>query len=375
MKNILFIFFISISISAFGQQVNWADEVLEFSSEFGKRQYSVNQILGKPNVLPNLGASPNAWAPRKKGKLEFVKVGFKNPIRLQQIAIAETHNPGAIQEIFAYDIEGNEYLLNTFNAHYIPIQGRLFRFFFDKTPYEVAALKIVINGNLLTAHFGIDAIGVSDSNKPIAVEINVTDDVNNDYIPIVLGSNVNSEYNELRPLITPEANTLFFSRQNHPENTGGAKDDEDIWVSKRDSITGEWMKAKNVGRPLNNNGPNFISSISADGQSMLLLLGNAYYSKNKMTQGISMSTKKEDDTWSKPKNLDILNDYNLSDKANYFLTNDMKTIVMSVERKDSQGDRDLYVIFFGGRWLLVPTKKSRVPIELCCGRKLSIFSC
>lgn len=352
MKNILFILFISISISAFGQQVNWADEVLEFSSEFGKRQYSVDQILGKPNVLPNLGASPNAWAPRKKGKLEFVKVGFKNPIRLQQIAIAETHNPGAIQEIFAYDIEGNEYLLNTFNAHYIPIEGRLFRFFFDKTPYEVAALKIVINGNLLTAHFGIDAIGVSDSNKPIAVEINVTDDVNNDYIPIVLGSNVNSEYNELRPLITPEANTLFFSRQNHPENTGGVKDDEDIWVSERDSITGEWMKAKNVGRPLNNNGPNFISSISADGQSMLLLLGNAYYSKNKMTQGVSMSTKKEDDTWSKPKNLDILNDYNLSDKANYFLTNDMKTIVMSVERKDSQGDRDLYVIFLeeDGSW-------------------------
>ncbi len=345
MKNTFLFISLFISISALGQKVNWADEVLEFSSEFGKRQYSVNQVLGKPNVLPNLGASPNAWSPRKKGKMEFVKVGFKSPMQLQQIAIAETHNPGGIQEIFTYDIDGNEYLLNRFDARFIPIEGRLFRFFFDETPYKVAAIKITINGDLLTGHFGIDAIGVSDSKKPITVDINITDEVNNDYIPIALGTNINSEYNELRPLITPEANTLFFSRQNHPENIGGVKDDEDIWFSERDSVTGEWMKAKNVGRPLNNNGPNFVSSISADGKNMLLLLGNAYYSRNRMTQGVSMSSKNKDGTWSKPKNLKILNDYNLSDKANYFLTNDMKTIVMSVERKDSYGDRDLYVIF------------------------------
>ncbi|NJN29006.1 MAG: OmpA family protein, partial [Cyclobacteriaceae bacterium] len=211
---------------------------------------------------------------------------------------------------------------------------------------------ITINGQLLTGHFGIDAIGISDSNEPIAVEINITDEINNDYVPIALGSNVNSEYNELRPLIAPEANTLFFSRQNHPDNMGGVKDDEDIWFSERDSITGYWKKAVNPGRPLNNNGPNFISSISSDGQAMLLLLGNAYYSKNKMTQGVSMSTKNPDGTWAKPKNLDIANDYNLSPKANYFLTSDMKTIVMSVERKDSYGDRDLYVVFLreDGSW-------------------------
>ncbi|MCK5703972.1 MAG: OmpA family protein, partial [Cyclobacteriaceae bacterium] len=73
---------------------------------------------------------------------------------------------------------------------------------------------------------------------------------------------------------------------------------------------------------------------------------------NRMTQGVSMSVKNGDGTWSKPKNLDIVNDYNLSDKANYFLTNDMETIVMSVERKDSYGDRDLFVIFLqeDGTW-------------------------
>lgn len=352
MKSIFLVAFLHFSLSALSQNVKWADEVLDYSSQFGKRQYSVNQAIGKPNVLPNLGASPNAWSPRKQGKIEFIKVGFSNPIQIQQIAIAETHHPGSIHKIFAYDAKGKEYLLNTFEPQFIPIEGRLFRFFFDKTAYKVAALKITFDTDLQTGHFGIDAIGISDLKKPITAEINITSDLNNDYVPIALGSNINTKYNELRPLIAPEANTLFFSRQNHPENIGGVKDDEDIWFAERDSVTGEWLEAKNSGRPLNNKGPNFISSISSDGQAMLLLLGNAYYSRNRMTQGVSMSEKKEDGSWSKPKNLDIANDYNLSDKANYFLIDDMKTIFMSVERKDSYGDRDLYVIFLqkDGKW-------------------------
>jgi OOP family OmpA-OmpF porin len=348
----LFIILFAISLPNFAQEVQWASQVLEYSSQFGKRQYSVNQVVGKPNVLPNLGASPNAWAPRKKDKYEYVKVAFDRPTKIKQIAIAETHNPGGIHKIFAYDTKGNEHLLNAFTPSFIPIEGRLFRFFFDETDFKVTAVKVTIDGKLLAGHFGIDAIGISDSKEPITVEINVTDDINNDYIPIALGPSINSEYNELRPLITPQANTLFFSRQNHPENTGGTKDDEDIWFSLRDSISGDWLQAQNIGRPLNNKGPNFISSISTDGNAMLLLLGNAYYSKNRMTQGVSMSVKNEDGTWSKPKNLDIINDYNLSDKANYFLAGDMETIVMSVERKDSYGDRDLYVIFLqdDGTW-------------------------
>ncbi len=352
MRIKLFIGLLLMSFAGFSQTVRWADHVIDYSSQFGKRQYSVNQVLGKPNVLPNLGANPNAWSPKKKGRKEFVKVGFNLPMPIQQLAVAETHNPGGIEKIYVYDEEGKEYLLHTFEPRHLPIEGRLFRFFFPKTSYKVTALKIVIDGRVLNGHFGIDAIGVSDSNEPINVEINITDEISNDYVPVALGPNINSEYNELRPLVTPDGKILFFSRQHHPENMGGARDKEDIWFANRDTITGDWLKAENVGRPLNNKGPNFISSISSDGQTVLLLLGNAYYSKNRMTQGVSISTRKEDGTWAKPKNLDIIDDYNLSDKANYFLTDDKETILMSVERKDSYGDRDLYVTFLqeDGSW-------------------------
>ena len=163
MSRFFTILFLSFQITVFGQDVQWAHEVIKYSSQFGKRQYSADQILEKPNVLPNLGASPNAWSPKKKGKMEFIKVGFKSPSNIQQIAIAETHNPGGIHKIFAYDTDGKEHLLNTFEPNFIPIEGRLFRFFFDKTSFKVSALKITINGEFLTGHFGIDAIGVSGS--------------------------------------------------------------------------------------------------------------------------------------------------------------------------------------------------------------------
>lgn len=344
-KILLLLWATAITFVSFAQEVEWAGSVLDHSSQFSVRQYSAKQIIGKPNVLPNLGASPNAWSPKKKNRIEFIKVGFDKPMRIRQVAIAETHNPGGIEKIYAYDNNGNEYLLNSFESKYLPIEGRLLRFIFDETTYEVAALKLIINGKAIKGHFGIDAIGISDSSDPITIEINVTDEINNDYVPIALGQAVNTEYNELRPLISPDARTLYFSRRNYPGNIGGVADDDDIWYSERDSISGEWKEAKNIGKPLNNKGPNFISSVSVDDDGTLVLLGNAYYSKSKMTMGVSKSYLKLDSSWAKPENLTIKNDYNYSDKANYFLGADKKTMIMAVERKDSYGDRDMYVSF------------------------------
>lgn len=344
-RSIIIFFLVAISNLAIGQTVYWADSVLNYSSQFGAKQYSHKQILGKPNVLPNLGLSPNAWTPAKKNKSEYITVGFSNPIQIQQVAIAETHNPGGIASIYAYDTNGKEYLLNSFDPKGIPIEGRLFRLFIERTTYKVAAIKITFEGKVIDDYYSVDAVGISDSKDPITVQINVAENINNDYIPVALDSNVNTIYNELRPLISPDGQALYFSRQNSPENVGGVNDDEDIWMSKRDTTTGLWKKAENVGYPLNNKGPNFINSISEDGNTLVLLLGNQYYSRNRMTQGVSMSSKDENGEWTKPVNLHIENDYNYSPKANYFMTNDNKTLIMAVERDDTYGDRDMYVSF------------------------------
>jgi len=336
------VFLASISFSSTAQVVQWASKVIEFSSELTPIQYSAKQTLGKPNVLPAGGQSPNAWAPDRPNRKEFLKLGYDKPISIRQIAIAESHNPSAIYRVFAYDQAGKEYLINTLNPMAIPLKGRMLNIFMEPTPYKVAAVKIEFDGGAVPDYYSIDAVAISDSNYPIIADIPTMQLLASG----ILDNNVNSEYKELNPLLSPDGKTLYFSRQNHPQNIGGVKDKEDIWYSELDSA-GRWQLAQNLGA-LNNEGPNFINTIKAvtpDGKSaIMVLLGNKYLDNGKMLAGVSISSN-VGGVWSKPVALNIINDYNYAEKANYFLADNRKTLLMSVERDDSQGDRDLYVTF------------------------------
>lgn len=341
---LLILFALSGKVNA--QDVQWATKLLEFSSELTPVQYSAKQILGKPDVLPAGGPSPNAWSPDRPKRKEFVKVGFDRPINIQQIAIAESHNPSAIFRVFAYDEADREYLINTLNPKAVPLKGRMLNLFMETTPYKVAAVKVEFDGAALPDYFGIDAIAISNVNYPIIADIPKLQLLASGLVVEALDKNVNSEFSELNPLLSPDGKTLYFSRKNHPDNVGGTKDREDIWYSELDS-TGQWSLAKNLGRPLNNDEPNFINSIQSvtpDGRTALILLGNQYNEKGKMRAGVSISTN-VGGSWSRPVPLNIKNDYNFNERANYFLTNNRQTLLMSVEREDSRGERDLYVSF------------------------------
>lgn len=328
------------------QVVQWATKVVEFSSELTPVQYSANQALGKPNVLPAGGQSPNAWAPDKPKRKEFLTLGFANPINIRQIAIAESHNPSAIFRVLAYDESGKEYVINTFNPMAVPLKGRILNLFMETTPYKVAVVKIEFDGAAVPDYFGIDAVAISDSNYPIIADIPIMQLLASGILIESLDKNVNSEYDELHPLLSPDGKTLYFSRRNHPGNVGGVKDQEDIWYSELDA-SGQWQLAQNMGPKFNNAGPNFINtiqSVTPDGKSAIMVLGNRYMPNGKMLAGVSISANVNGE-WRTPKALNIINDYNYSERANYFLTDNRQTLLMSVEREDSYGDRDLYVTF------------------------------
>lgn len=328
------------------QKLQWASKVIEFSSELTPIQYSAQQALGKPNVLPSGGQSPNAWAPDRPKRKEFLKLGFAEPMKIRQVAIAESHNPSAIFKIFAYDEAGKEYLLNTLNPMVVPLKGRMLNVFMEETPYHVVAIKIEFDGAAIPDYYGIDAVAISDSKYPIIADIPTMQMLASGILIEALDKNVNSEYSEYNPLLSPDGKTLYFSRKNHPENIGGVSDKEDIWYSELDSA-GRWQLAQNMGTQFNNAGPNFVNSIQAvtpDGKSAIMLLGNKYLPNGKMVAGVSISSNVSGE-WSAPVALQIANDYNYADKANYFLTDNRQTLLMSVEREDTRGDRDLYVSF------------------------------
>jgi outer membrane protein OmpA-like peptidoglycan-associated protein len=339
------IFSVTVHSVAHSQIVQWGSKVIDFSSELTPVQYAAKQILGKPNVLPAGGQNPNAWTPDKPKRKEFIKIGYDNPIQIEQIAIAESYNPSGLVNVYLYDQADREYPVHTFNPMSIPLQGRMLNVFVEKTPYKVAAVKLEFDGAALPDYFSIDAVAISDSHYPIIANISIPELLSKGLIVERLDENVNSDFSELNPLLSPDGKTLYFSRRNHPENMGGVTDKEDIWYSEL-GPDGKWTLAKNMGPKFNNENPNFINAVSAtpDGKSVIILLGNKYQEKGKMVAGVSMSDNLNG-TWSDPKPLNIENDYNFNEKANYFMANTRKALLMSVERDDSRGDRDLYVSF------------------------------
>jgi OmpA-OmpF porin, OOP family len=330
------------------QTVQWASKVLEFSSQITSGQYSAEQALGKPNVLPAGGQNPAAWMPDKPRRKEFLKLGYANPMTIRQIAIAESFNPGAVYKVYVYDVNGNEHEVATMNPQANPQKSRMLNIFLELTPYKVSAVKLEFDGAAMPGYFSIDAVGITDSVYPVIAEIPQSSLLASGIMIEPLDKNVNSEFSELNPVLSPDGKTLYFGRQNHPGNMGGVKDKEDIWYSELDG-NGNWTLARNMGAQFNNTSPNFINAISAtpDGKSVVMILGNRYTEgRNKMEAGVSISTN-VGGVWSKPVPLTITNDYNRSDKANYFLANNRKTMIMSVQRAYTVGDRDLYVSFMG----------------------------
>ncbi|MEP1096831.1 MAG: OmpA family protein [Cyclobacteriaceae bacterium] len=333
------------------ETVVWGAEVVDVSTEFSPYEYSAIQALHRPNVLPRGGESPNAWRPKRTDKEEYIVVAFTQPLKAQQVAIAESENPGAVKEVYAYDTEYNEYKLFDLTPRNLPIEARLLNLFFEETTYAIQAIKVVLDGSANPGYNSIDAIGISASNIPINVLIKLAPGINNEIEADKLSANVNSTYPEHSPIISPDGKKMYFSRQYHPDNVGGANDSEDIWVSELNEETGEWEIAKNVGPPLNTKGPNFISSISVVDNKEVLILGNRYGKDGRMFTGVSTATR-EGDSFSTPVDVEIEDEYNYSPNADYFLIPGGKAMLLSAERDDSYGKRDLYVSFKqgNGKW-------------------------
>ncbi|MEJ2006515.1 MAG: hypothetical protein P8X57_16500 [Cyclobacteriaceae bacterium] len=178
MKRTLLLLLVLFSLGAQAQTVQWATRVIEYSSELTPIQYSAQQILGKPDVLPAGGESPNAWTPERANKKEYIKVGFDNPIRIRQIAVAESFNPSALFKVYAYDQGGTEYLINTFSPQSVPLNGRMLNIVIEETSYEVSAIKLEFDGGAVPEYYSIDAVAISDSDIPISAQIEVTEGLN-----------------------------------------------------------------------------------------------------------------------------------------------------------------------------------------------------
>jgi outer membrane protein OmpA-like peptidoglycan-associated protein len=156
-----------------------------------------------------------------------------------------------------------------------------------------------------------------------------------------LDTNINSSNEESLPRISPDGNYLYCIRRSN-ENIGGISAYDDIWVSEKKG-DGRWSKLKNIGKPLNNTGHNFVISASPDNNS--LLLANTYHADGSAnTKGLSISYK-SNEKYQIPINQEIKDFVNKSNSVSYFLCNDNKTLLLAIETGAGMGDKDLYVSF------------------------------
>ncbi len=349
MKLIRFVFALlpaSLALQLSAQDVQWADRIIGFSSQAGKAAYSARQVLGPPSALPAAGPCGCAWSPARKDtewgadpdKPEYIKVGFAKPEKARQLLIGENYRPGSVRRVWVYGLQQEEELVYERGPFREPDQdARLFSIALDKSRLRISAVKIELDPESEGSPPQLDGIGLSGSNKTQRISVQASRQFALYGQAADLGPGVNSPYAELLPRLSPDGQTLYFDRKDHPENHGGTFND-DIWLSRLDSA-GRWGEAQTALPPLNNAYANYVAGAADDG---VLTLYGQYFHLSPPLPGLSITYVKSGE-YVFPVNLDIEQFFNASPYTEFYVSADRRVLLMAIEAVDSYGGRDLYL--------------------------------
>lgn len=152
---------------------------------------------------------------------------------------------------------------------------------------------------------------------------------------------INSNFEEVRPLISANGRNLFFSRRNHPENINGAKDEQDIWVSTMNAM-GEWTKPINLGFTINTKKADAICSVAPDGSEIYL------FSEVMNPERFLFKSRKISGEWSEPETVTIEDFYMNDAFIDVYYSYYANVLLLAISRDDSEGEQDIYVCFSKG---------------------------
>lgn len=152
---------------------------------------------------------------------------------------------------------------------------------------------------------------------------------------------VNSSYDELNPVVSPDGRTLYITIANHAQNVGGKKDQGDIWISVL-AENNQWSAPQHGGSVINNSGFNAVAGFAAGGDEMFLLSHYEGSSGQVRTQGISVS-RNNGGTWSRPENITIPYFQNKSGILSGQILSNKSVFVYSAETYGSRGVEDIYI--------------------------------
>ena len=150
--------------------------------------------------------------------------------------------------------------------------------------------------------------------------------------PENLGANINTEFWESSPSLSPDNRVLFFS-SNRPGGYGG----KDLYISYR-TAEGKWSPAKNMGPAINTKGDELAPFIHPDNQTL-------YYTSDGLPgyggSDIYVLRKNGEGDWGSPINIGYpIN--TIENEGSLAVSADGLTAYYASDRADSRGDLDLY---------------------------------
>jgi WD40-like Beta Propeller Repeat len=354
MKKIVLIFILAISFSVCGQQIQWASKLIKYSSDLGGKQYGIKRILGKPDVFPQAGNSPNAWNPKNAlDGYEIVEVGFEKPQSVKQIAVFENLNAGCVVKISVDTGDGKyktvwarkrDYRTPTFkatipadHAYYFKRKRRKIQeapdvfnpgvehAILESVVSNVVAVKVEFNFALLPGQKQVDAIGISDSEQPIDAEINVGSQFKNivaEKFPTL------DAFQVLSLVVAPGGEKILFTQQS---------EEKELVYSCQKETSRSWSIPKLEATLSENGTNNYVDFIKDD----LIIKGGKVYQKASGETGYQFFNLENGNY--QPKDQLMITAYaNYSDAAFLTATTDLKTVVLAVESDFTQGGTDFY---------------------------------
>lgn len=183
------------------------------------------------------------------------------------------------------------------------------------------------------------------------------------FIPVNLGENINTPFNDYHPSLTVDEDLLIFTRMRPADeltDNGGSPVEEDFFYTKR--IDGKWLPAISLGPPINTHRNEGAHSISPDGRYF-------FFTGCERPGGLGSCdiylSERNGDKWTSPQNLGDIVNSGLWD-AQPTLSADGKTLVFTSRRSGGKGQADLWFSTknVNGTWRLPVNMGDSINTEL-----------
>jgi hypothetical protein len=351
MKTILLLLTLSM---VQGQQVQWANKVLKYSSDLGGKQNGIKRITGKPDAFPQGGPSPNAWTPKDALKgYAWVEVNFEKPQSVKQVAVFENLNTGCVVKIGVDTGSGKYQTVWSRKANYktptfkgsIPADHNYYfrrkrrkiqqapevlnpgieHALLENSISGVVAVRVEFNFGLLPGQKQIDAIGISDSEQPLEASINT----------LAVFEKLSPPHEVLlegivptNPTLTLDGKKLFVTDTNSDKDKiySFTKDNQGNWSNKREEVE------LNRGELFN-----YIEYAGND----FLLKGGSSYSLGAGETGYELFATK-DGKYNQLGPVKVTAFANYEPTSDATMTANKKIMLLGIETDFTQGGTDLY---------------------------------